>query len=175
MNQHNMDQEVPPGSPKKGVMRWLWDITIVLLAVWAVNAWYTRDMLATNQTIRSFNVVSLSGAVTEVKADPERPTLMYFFAPWCSVCRASIGNLDDLDPDKVQLYVIALDYKSQNEVEQFVSDVGLESPVYLGTNEIRDGFAVKAYPSYYVLDESFSITSRTVGYSTSLGMWLRTL
>jgi thiol-disulfide isomerase/thioredoxin len=132
-------------------------------------------MLETDQTIRDFRVVSLSGEVVNVQADPARPTLMYFFAPWCSVCRASIGNLDDLDPDKVQLYVIALDYKNQNEVEQFVSNVGLESPVYLGTNEIRDGFAVKAYPSYYVLDERFSITSRTVGYSTSLGMWLRTL
>ena len=175
MNQHDIDQEAPQGSRKKGALRWFWDIAIVLLAVWAVNAWHTRDMLATDQTIRDFNVVSLSGEVVTAQADSNRPTLMYFFAPWCSVCRASIGNLDDLDPSKVQLYVIALDYKNQNEVEQFVSDVGLEAPVYLGTNEIRDGFAVKAYPSYYVLDENFNITSRTVGYSTSLGMWLRTL
>ena len=106
-------------------LRWTRDILVVLAAVWAVNAWHTRDMLSGSEAEPGFAVVSLSSEVVTIQPDVSRPTLLYFFAPWCGVCRASIGNLDYLDADKVQVVVIALDYANQTEVEQFVAEVGL--------------------------------------------------
>lgn len=156
-------------------LRWTRDIIVVLAAVWAVNAWHTRDMLSGSEAEPGFAVVSLSSEVVTIQPDASRPTLLYFFAPWCGVCRASIGNLDYIDSDKVQVAVIALDYANQTEVEQFVAEVGLKAPVYLGSNQVKERFKVRAYPSYYVLDESFNVTGRTVGYSTAAGLLLRTL
>jgi len=156
--------------------KWVRDVLFILFAVWAVDAWHTRDMLDANSgAISELTLVSLEGEVTRIGPDPERPTLLYFFAPWCSVCRLSMGNLESLDEAQVRILAIALDYANQTEVEQFLDEIDVQVPTYLGTNELKDRFMIKAYPSYYVLDKNFEIQGRTVGYSTTLGMWLRTL
>lgn len=155
---------------------WIKDIVFILLAVWGVDAWHTRDMLDADSGLMSeLTLVSLEGDVKRIGPDSKRPTLLYFFAPWCGVCRLSMGNLESLDPAKVRVVAIALDYANQTEVEQFLQDINVQVPTYLGTNELKKRFVIKAYPSYYVLDEHFEIQGRTVGYSTTLGMWLRTL
>lgn len=157
-------------------VKWIRDVIFILLAFWAVDAWHTRHMLNSDSgPIADLTLVSLEGEVERLSADPERPTVLYFFAPWCSVCRLSMGNLESLDPAKVRVVAIALDYANQTEVEQFLADIDVQVPTYLGTNELKKRFVIQAYPSYYVLDEQFEIQGRTVGYSTTLGMWLRTL
>jgi thiol-disulfide isomerase/thioredoxin len=157
-------------------VKWIRDVIFILLAFWAVDAWHTRDMLdADSGAISDLTLVSLDGDVTRIGPDPERRTLLYFFAPWCSVCRLSMGNLESLDETQVRVVAIALDYSNQTEVEQFLQDIDVQVPTYLGTNELKQRFLIKAYPSYYVLDQNFEIQGRTVGYSTTLGMWLRTL
>lgn len=156
--------------------KWVRDIVFILFAFWAIDAWHTRDMLDTDSgPITELTLVSLEGEVERLWGDTERPTLLYFFAHWCSVCRLSMGNLESLDQTRVRVVAIALDYANQTEVEKFLEDIDVQVPTYLGTNELKARFVIKAYPSYYVLDQNFEIQGRTVGYSTSLGMWLRTL
>ena len=157
-------------------IKWSRDVIFILFAFWAVDAWHTRNMLdAESGAMSELILVSLEGEVTRIGPDPKRPTLLYFFAPWCSVCRLSMGNLESLDETKVRVVAIALDYVNQNEVEQFLRDIDVQVPTYLGTNQLKERFVIQAYPSYYVLDENFTIQGRTVGYSTTLGMRLRTL
>ena len=156
--------------------KWVRDVLFILFVFLAVDAWHTRDMLdGDSGAISELILVSLEGDVTRIGPNAERPTLLYFFAPWCSVCRLSMGNLESLNEANVRVVAIALDYANQTEVEQFLKDIDVQVPTYLGTNELKQRFAVKAYPSYYVLDEDFEIQGRTVGYSTTLGLWLRTL
>lgn len=152
---------------------WLRNVLLILAAVFAVHSWQTRDMLADNSRVAPFSTVLLSGQRARVAADPARPTLMYFFAPWCSVCRVSIGNLSAIDSEQTQVIVIALDYESVESVHQFVADTGVDLPVHLGTTELRERFRIQGYPSYYTLDTEFRITGRSVGYSTALGLQLR--
>lgn len=156
--------------------KWIRDVVFILFAFWAVDAWHTRDMLDADSGLMSeLTLVSLEGDVERIGRDSKRPTVLYFFAPWCGVCRLSMGNLESLDEAQVRVVAIALDYANQTEVEQFLQDIDVQVPTYLGTSELKQRFVIKAYPSYYVLDENFEIQGRTVGYSTTLGMWLRTL
>ncbi|MDH5433234.1 MAG: TlpA family protein disulfide reductase, partial [Gammaproteobacteria bacterium] len=111
-------------------------------------------------------------------SDNELPTLIYFFAPWCQVCHASIDNLEDIyqsEKDNINIYLVALDWKNLEEILDFLSQHQLSMPVLLGTNQTRSEYKIKGYPSYYLIDSDGKIVSKNFGYSTELGLRVRVL
>jgi thiol-disulfide isomerase/thioredoxin len=150
------------------------DVSLFLVIIATVIAWQSKDMLSTNGSvyIEQQNLVSLQGQVVPV-LDNSKPNLIYFFAPWCKICSLSIGNLRYLNPRKVNVVVIALDYSSKEEVMEFVNNHAVQSTVLLGQNELKSQFAIQGYPSYYLLDKDHNIVSRSYGYSTVIGLKLR--
>lgn len=155
--------------------RWLRD-GLIFAALFGAVLWYqSRDMLPTDgeTIIAPFSLPTLNGEVTRVQADPDRTTLVYFFAPWCSVCRNTISHLETIDTSTTRVIVIALDWETTEAVAAFVADTGLKQPVLLGTRETRETFQVQAYPSYYVLDPEFRVTGRAMGYLTVVDLKLR--
>ena len=114
---------------------------------------------------------------SDKKVSRAKNTVVYFFAPWCSICKASIGNLESIYKNKtnVDIVAVALDYKDVGEVESFAKDLQLNFPITLGNEQVKQAYKVSAYPSYYVLDANNHIIHRSMGYSTSLGLYMRTL
>ncbi len=106
-----------------------------------------------------------------------KTTVLYFFAPWCQICHVSIGNLQSLFQKNEQLNVIAiaLDFTSKNEVKNFTNKHQLTFPVALGNEAIKQVFEISGYPSYYVLNEENVIIAKSMGYSSELGLYLRSL
>ena len=106
-----------------------------------------------------------------------KTTVIYFFAPWCSVCHISIENLQQqfLNNQNIDVIAVALDYQNIEEVAQFSKQHQLTFPIALGNSKIKADFKVKGYPSYYVLDKNNIIVAKSLGYSTELGLYLRTL
>jgi thiol-disulfide isomerase/thioredoxin len=121
-------------------------------------------------------VPTLMGDTVSLNAK-EKTTILYFFAPWCQVCHASIGNLQALYEKNQQLEVIAvaLDFTSNDEVMRFTSKHQLTFPIALGNEAIKDKFEISGYPSYYVLSEENVIIGKSMGYSSELGLYLRSL
>lgn len=102
-------------------------------------------------------------------------TLIYFFAPWCGVCRVSMPGLNTLpDNHRVRVVAIALDYASHEEVARFIDEVGFKQEVLLGNAALRAQFNVQGYPSYYVADRDGRVIHQDRGLSTPPGLWLRT-
>ena len=106
-----------------------------------------------------------------------KTTVVYFFAPWCQICHISISNLQAIYEKNEQINVIAvaLDYVDKKEVFEFSSQHQLTFPVALGTEQIKTQFKIKGYPSYYVIDEKNTIIAKSMGYSSEIGLLLRTL
>ena len=157
-------------------------IQILLFAV-AFNllmAFMETTLLPTDRELAapSLTLPTLDGQIVEHHSLLGKPTVVYFFAPWCQVCHLSIGNLENLYQDKqedINVVAVALSYDSKNAVAEFVGDKALTFPVLLGTNELMGEYRVDAFPTYYVLDSQGRIVSRSRGYSTELGLRLRTL
>lgn len=107
----------------------------------------------------------------------DKKTILYFFAPWCNVCHASIDNLQNiyLKNSDVQVIAIALDFVEESEITQFVADNQLTFPVAFGNEEVKQAFKIQGYPSYYVISEENTVVYRSTGYSTELGLYLRSL
>ena len=149
------------------------DVAVLVLVFFAIQAWQTRNL--PDEALAPVTELNLLDGGRQNALRAGVPGIVYFFAPWCRVCRLSIGNLDDLvESGRVQwATVVALDYADANEVRGFIDRSGVSLPVLLGTAQTAADWSVQAFPTYYVIDSAGRIESRSVGYSTWLGMWAR--
>ncbi|PKI15994.1 TlpA family protein disulfide reductase [Colwellia sp. 12G3] len=143
-------------------------------------------MLSTNTSLTEIDITmpaldidkvpTLMGETISLNAQG-KTTILYFFAPWCQVCHASIGNLQAVFQKNEQLDVIAIamDFTSSEEVMGFTSQHQLTFPIALGNEAIKQTFEISGYPSYYVLNEENVIIGKSMGYSSELGLYLRSL
>lgn len=140
------------------------------------------DMLATDTKIDILDNLALTQVPTLMGetvslTSHNKKTVIYFFAPWCSICHFSIGNLQALYEKNPQLDVIAvaLDFTDVSDVVNFTQEHQLTFPIALGNEQIKQAFSISAYPSYYVIDEDNSVIRKSMGYSSELGLYLRSL
>ena len=116
-----------------------------------------------------FSSTTLEGqAVTQ--ADYEgKPTIMWFWAPWCSVCRGEAPTLSkvasELDGSVDVVGVAALG--SVDEMKTFVSDTGIENFTQLADPdaEVWSVFGVASQPAFAFIssDGSIEIVQGSIG------------
>ncbi|MCP3675497.1 MAG: redoxin domain-containing protein [Gammaproteobacteria bacterium] len=161
---------------------WLVLIAEILFATaifMALSAWQEQDMLDYDSNLPTLNASSLNGTMYQFHEvlNNSKKTLVYFFAPWCNICHLSIGNLNiirnQIDEDDLLIIIVALDWKSKTEVEEFIADHDLNFPVLLGNKQWQQQYKITGFPSYYVLNQQGEILSRSMGYSSSIGMLRR--
>lgn len=147
---------------------------LILGAFLAIHAWQTRDLPIDEPAPQTVLSLLDSPGIQPAVRDGEAG-IVYFFAPWCFYCRTSIDNLDKLVREGKLAWAtaVALAYGDVDEVREFVNETGIGLPVLLGTAGTASDWSVKAFPTYYVIDADGNISSRSVGYSTSLGMRFR--
>ena len=152
--------------------------TIIFICIFQFTSFIREtSMLSTDsQVTSSQSLPTLHGKEISISADG-KPLVVYFFAPWCQVCHASIGNLQAIyeKNQNIDVIAIAMDFTSQEEVEKFTRQHKLTFPIALGDHLTKADFKVQGYPSYYVIDEQNLIASKSMGYSTELGIYLRSL
>lgn len=150
------------------------DLLALMMVMLAIHAWQASGLPlgeATPPTV----LPMLAGGMSSKAVENGTAGVVYFFAPWCGICRHSIGNLDQQIQDGSIAWAkaIALDFADENEVAEFVSGTAITMPVLLGSGQTAADWGIKAFPTYFVIDEEGNIDSRSVGYSTSLGIRLR--
>ena len=152
--------------------------TIIFIGIFNLISWFKASgMLSTDsQAITSYQLSTLMGKTIQIKAN-DKKTLIYFFAPWCQVCHLSIENLQAVYErnQEIDVIAIALDYVDEQAVKDFSRQHQLTFPIALGTEELKKAFKIKGYPSYYVLNEQNTIIARSIGYSSEIGLYLRSL
>lgn len=150
------------------------DALLLLVVLWAVDSWQSRNLLdsGTAVTPDANRLVGLNAEVHPIW-QPGRSTLVYFFAPWCNVCRFSINNLDTLAGEDIDVVKVAMDYTSAGEVQDFIQQNQVEGRVLLGTQALKQEYQISGYPTYYIIDPQGKITASAMGYSTKTGLKLR--
>ena len=156
------------------VLSTVFDVCAIIVLMVAIHAWQTRD-LPEGEPAPARGLFTLDGQSIESPIAMGEVGVVYFFAPWCNVCRASMGNLNDLVSEGKVAWAsaIALDFSSTSEVQQFVDDLGITMPVFLGAAQEIDNWNIRGYPTYFVINESGQIDSSSVGYSTEAGLRFR--
>jgi len=155
------------------------NIALAAIIFFLVSAFQERNLLKTNNSpapyfsLALLNKIDKRLSIAELKG---KTTVIYFFAPWCTVCKYSMPNLEAaIKGSDINAIGIALDYKSTMQVEEFVSDLALTMPILLGNEQTQANYKVSAFPTYYIINEQLQISARSMGYSSQLGITLRAL
>lgn len=152
------------------------DAVLIVLVFVLVNIWQTRD-LPNNEYTPPLELAWLDDMRADSVMVAGETGVVYFFAPWCVYCRHSIDNLDELvsNGDLAWARVIALDYKKLDEVREFIRQTGVHLPVLLGSAQTTRDWQIRGFPTYFIIDGAGRIVSRSVGYSTKIGLQARLL
>ena len=158
--------------------------SVIFIGLFLFLSWLkTLDMLSTSSNIEASDI-TYSALTLETVNGKEislinngKKSVLYFFAPWCQICHVSIGNLQDLADKNPHLNIVAigLDYVDKEEVERFTRQHKLSIPIAYGNEHTKNLFKISGYPSYYVISESNTVLAKSIGYSTELGLYLRSL
>ena len=135
-----------------------------------------KEVAEANHNLDIDTLPTLMGETVSLNAQG-KTTIVYFFAPWCQICHVSIGNLQSLfeKNENLDVIAVAMDYTNNEEVMNFTSQHQLTFPIALGTEALKQSFEISGYPSYYVLNEDNVIVGKSMGYSSELGLYLRSL
>lgn len=158
---------------------WIPTLLLAIVLFHALSWYQSRGMLGEESQLQApgFSLPGIDGQRYGMDTLAGRPAVLYFFAPWCKVCRASARNLRALKEargDELAVFFIALDYETVESVAAFAERHSLPAPVLLGAADTGREYKIKGYPTYYVLDRDGEIVSRDLGYTTKLGLWWRT-
>jgi thiol-disulfide isomerase/thioredoxin len=158
-------------------VRWTVDVLALLGVLFIAGLWQTRNHVRGEAP--AFSFASLEGGAPVSRASLEgRPTMLVFWAPWCTVCRAESKNISwvrSLAGARANVVSIAASYQNTADVTAYVREQGVDYPVLLGDDSVAERFAISAYPTVYFLDSKGRISSSVVGYSTTAGLLLRLL
>jgi len=153
----------------------LFDAVLIMLVFIAISSWQARDLLPqdSSQPAPGFSLPDREGNIINLSDYRGQRVVVYFFAPWCRICALSIHNLVDVaaqrDPDLVIL-ALGVDFQQVDEIWEFADKHDLQMPVLLGSHQQMRDWQIKAFPTYYVLNETGQVISRSIGYSTEAGI-----
>ncbi len=149
----------------------LYLIGLFILA--AIVNWFQAPKLAAAEKIESIELTALDGKPHQLKTASGKKTILYFFAPWCTVCKVSMDALNMFaGNENLQAVAVGLDYQSLGELKPFTKK--MQAPVFAGNSEVQSRFKIDRYPTVYILDGEGRVAHTMVGYTSRLGMWIRT-
>ncbi|MDT8404317.1 protein disulfide oxidoreductase [Sulfuriflexus sp.] len=163
---------------KKNERRRFWrnlfiQIILILLVYFAVQAWQARD--TPRGPAPPIQGVLLDGRPVNLADYRGEPLLLHFWASWCSICRFEQDSIDAIAEDYPVLSV-ASQSGDAGAVQAYVTEHGLTAPVLVDEDgELGRMYAVRGFPSSYVIDAQGRIFDVEVGYSSEWGLRARLL
>jgi peroxiredoxin len=147
------------------------ELLIVLLIVYAVNMWRTRD--TASGPAPPLQGIALTGEQVSLAALQGDVALVYFWASWCPICRLEQGTIASLARSTPTI-TVALSSGSDEEVRQHLDEQGL---AFVTINDefgaISQRWGVAGVPMIFIIDASGDVRFREMGYTSGAGLRLR--
>ena len=166
-------------SPRRKALELGIQIVLVLAVIWGIGVWQGRHLLSDDEPAPAFSLRSLEGSEISLGDIAGKKVVIYFFAPWCTVCNYASHNIVALrearTDDELAILAVGLGWESEDDLRRFAADHELNVPVLAGTDVVQRDYNITSFPTVYIIDEDGAVSDAVVGYTTELGLRLRSL
>ena len=155
---------------------WLPYILILLIAIWGMNAWRTRDVPNLSPDWQAFTVNGESISLKSLREQhPNQTIALIFWAQWCPICRTEETSISNLVQDKnLVLIPIATQSGDATAVKKVLQERGLNWNAVVDVNgEIFSAYQLVGVPTFIVIQPDGSVGNVQTGYTSEVGMRLR--
>lgn len=151
--------------------RLLIELAALILLVLALRAWQQRELIA--GPAPPLQWTTLNGRPFSLSRTDDRPTLVYFWASWCPVCKYQTPAVAELARDH-RVISVAMQSGSAAEVYQYLQDSGLDLPTLNDPEGVLSSrWGIRGVPATFILDNKGAIRFREAGYTTGPGLRFR--
>lgn len=161
------------GQTRRRWRRWLAEAAFALLALAALQAWLTRDVVRGQFPVASGALLDGRAASDWQAAWQGRAHVVYVWATWCAVCKAMQGNFDAVAADSPTL-TVAMRSGTDAQVRAFLAERGLRWPTLNDpAGETSSRLGVTAVPMLLFVGPRGDIRWVTRGYTSEAGIRAR--
>jgi thiol-disulfide isomerase/thioredoxin len=115
----------------------------------------------------------IDNSVYSVKND--RPILINFWATWCPTCKLEASNINLLSK-YYQVITIAVNSGNDHDIKKYLREHDYRYRVVNDKNgTLSKKFQISGFPTTFIYDKNKNLVFKEVGYTSTLGLWLRLL
>lgn len=116
----------------------------------------------------NFTLPSLDGTKVKLSDYRGKAVLLNFWATWCPPCKVEMPWFADLQnrygKDGLVVLGVAMDDSEPAKIAQFASEMGVNYPLLLGTDQVSDDFGnVQYLPTTFYISRSGIIVDKMTG------------
>jgi len=116
---------------------------------------------------------TLDGRAFELAQFHGKPSVIYFWASWCPVCKTMQGTVQAVAKDH-PVISLALQSGGEAEVRRYMNDQGFNPETLLDEDgAIGKRFGLRGVPALFILGPEGNIRFATAGYTSEVGLRLR--
>ncbi len=150
--------------------RLLLETAVVLGVLGGVALWQGRTLVSGSAP--PLHVHTTTGAAFRLAAD-KQPTLIYFWATWCPICRLTSPNVNTVAAHH-RVVTVALQSGEPGAINAFLAKKGLTFPAVADPDgAIAAQWGVRGVPAIFVVDGRGIVRFAGIGYSSRWGMEVR--
>jgi thiol-disulfide isomerase/thioredoxin len=166
---------MPKPTPAQSRRSWLINIALILAVFIGVQWWQARPLVSGPAPALAGTL--LDGHHFDLAKDRAgrngEPTLVYFWATWCPVCRLGQGGIDAIAHDHPVISV-AMQSGDADDIQGFMAEQGIAFPVLPDPDgSLASAWGVTGVPASFVIDETGRIRFAGVGHTTEVGLRAR--
>lgn len=173
-----MTTETPSGAPPKAPRwrRWGLEFLIFVAGMVAFQLWQNRH--APSGPAPAIIGHTVSGQPFDLATWRARhagqPSLIYFWAEWCGVCKTTAGTVSSVSRDWPTV-TLAIQSGEADEVSALMAQRGYAWPTTLADPDTDhfDHYGFRGVPAMVILDPTGDIRFVTQGYTSEIGLRLR--
>ncbi len=158
-------------APQKRLPRWLrWGLEgLAMVAVaLAIHLWQTRD--TPRGPAPDFSGVLSDGRATSLAQwraqAPGKPLLVYFWADWCAICKATRPSVEAIAADWPVL-TVAMDSGPPPQVARTLAERGYRFPALADPDgRISNRYGLPGVPAFVIIDPRGNIQAVSIGYTS---------
>ena len=115
-----------------------------------------------------FQLPSLDGAKVKLSDFRGKAVLLNFWATWCPPCKVEMPWFADLQKeygkDGLVILGLAMDDSEPDKIAQFASEMGVNYPILLGTDQVSDDYGnVQYLPTSFYISRDGTIVDKMTG------------